>query len=839
MHNVSAGTPSYVGPYKYHTDSNGFDAREFIDESSLMQWVFDTYKANAQYCNYVLVPPTGQWGTGIYETGPVEGVETMARRGFSVMYNLGSAASCRTDLPPNGAGITSIRRRLVCASTQLYVPNGNKCVTLTPVAQKDSKGANGGKAFPSVADPINPGTGNMWDEQTDLAPTGSSASLSLKRTYSSDRYTTGQTAARAFGARWTHKYDSNLVQTLAVTSYSTTQCWRRSDNNELICPPPPPPTFSPIPEAVNVFTGDGKSYLFNRNGNVWAGDADTNDRIYPLFNSDSTAVLAWTYVSANDDSKRYFDAHGLLLSITARNGTAELLTYSTGESNDTSVSRYPATAPICAQVQDGSAVFAGLLLCVTDNWGRQLQFKYDSVGRIIEVIAPSNQSYYYEYDGPSGGCLIPDPANPACAANNLTKVTYPDGMSRTYFYNEASLINNGALCNISTPAVGNGFGQLLNLMTGKVDENGARFATWTYECEGKATSSQLAGGVQKAALSYVVYSTGDTDTTVTRSFGDPAAPQTRVQHYTGAQMRGLIKNTSISQPCEECGPIKTRIYDGNGNVTYAFDFNGVGTSYTYDLTRNLVLTRVENYTSSNNRKTTYSWHPTYRLPLKVAQAKRITTFTYDATGNLLTHMEQATNDAAGAAGFSATVVGAPRVWTYTYNSDGQVLTVTGPRTDIADVTTYAYDAVGNLSTITNALGQVITLSDYDGNGNVGRIVAPNGMVTTMLYTARGWLKNRTVSTLTATETTAYEYDGVGQLKKVTLPDLSIISYTYDDAHRLTGVIDSLGNSVSYTLDLTGNRVADQAKDPGGTLTRNITRVFDSLERLQKQTGGVQ
>jgi hypothetical protein len=60
-----------------------------------------------------------------------------------------------------------------------------------------------------------------------------------------------------------------------------------------------------------------------------------------------------------------------------------------------------------------------------------------------------------------------------------------------------------------------------------------------------------------------------------------------------------------------------------------------------------------------------------------------------------------------------------------------------------------------------------------------------------------------------------------------------------DAHRLTDISDELGNKVHYTLDFRGNRLKEQVTDPAGALARQVTRVFDTLNRLQQQTGGVQ
>jgi YD repeat-containing protein len=41
----------------------------------------------------------------------------------------------------------------------------------------------------------------------------------------------------------------------------------------------------------------------------------------------------------------------------------------------------------------------------------------------------------------------------------------------------------------------------------------------------------------------------------------------------------------------------------------------------------------------------------------------------------------------------------------------------------------------------------------------------------------------------------YAYDAVGQLIKLTRPDASFLTFTYDTAHGLVGIVDSLGNRI--------------------------------------------
>jgi len=279
-------------------------------------------------------------------------------------------------------------------------------------------------------------------------------------------------------------------------------------------------------------------------------------------------------------------------------------------------------------------------------------------------------------------------------------------------------------------------------------------------------------------------------------------------------------------------------YDANGNVASITDFNGSVTIYTYDTTRNLETSHTEASGTAQARTITTNWHATYRLPLTIAEPKLLTTYAYDAFGNLLNKTVQATSDATGAQGLSPTLIGAARTWSRTYNNVAQVLTATGPRTDVADKTIYTYDSSGNLSTITNAVDQVTTLSNYDANGRVGLITDANGGTTALTYSRRGWLTGKTVTSGGTVEATTYGYDGVGQLTLVTLPDTSTVSYTYDPAHRLTNIADSLGDSIAYTLDNMGNRISEKVKDPSGALARQTGRVV-ALNRLQQITGAVQ
>ncbi|MFJ4143845.1 RHS repeat-associated core domain-containing protein [Pseudomonas sp. NPDC089734] len=170
--------------------------------------------------------------------------------------------------------------------------------------------------------------------------------------------------------------------------------------------------------------------------------------------------------------------------------------------------------------------------------------------------------------------------------------------------------------------------------------------------------------------------------------------------------------------------------------------------------------------------------------------------------------------------------------TYTYTSLGQLETANGPRTDLNDITRYAYDAQGNLVSVTNALGHVTTLANYDVQGNPQRITDPNGAITTLSYTASGLL----ASTTLGGSSTRYEYNAVGDVVKVTGGNGNWVEYSYDNARRLTGIRNILGESITYTLNTKGNRTAEVVKNSSGTVVRQQRRAFDELGRLIQVIG---
>jgi len=416
------------------------------------------------------------------------------------------------------------------------------------------------------------------------------------------------------------------------------------------------------------------------------------------------------------------------------------------------------------------------LASVTDSYGRRLTFTYNASGLLQTLGTPDARTFTYGYTATT-------------SAQNLTSVTYPTTTptSNIYVYENPNLTNT---------------------LTGVIDETGNRYATWTYDAYGRALTSSL-GGSLNANLTTVAYNDTDGSRTVTNALG-------ATDTYTVATLQGVPKVARISRAATATTAAATRAftYDANGFIASSTDWDGNVTTYTHD-SRGDETSRVEASGTALARTIGTTWLSAFHLPARITEPNRSPAFSYDACGNLLTKR--------------ITAGTATRGFAYSYNAFGQVLTAADPR---GNVTNYAYDAKGNRTSVSDALGHVTSTPSYDANGRPLTTIDPNGVTTSLTYDPRGRLTSRTAGTLK----TAYAYDKAGNLIQVTQPDGSYLVYTYDPAHRLTGIADAAGDHIAYALDAAGNRIKEQAFDPSGMLSRTRSYAYDALNRLSQTIG---
>jgi RHS repeat-associated protein len=422
----------------------------------------------------------------------------------------------------------------------------------------------------------------------------------------------------------------------------------------------------------------------------------------------------------------------------------------------------------------------GQLTSVTDSFGRTLGFSFNALGQLQLVNTPDGP-VQYGYD----------------TTGRLTSVTYPDGAVRSYQYNNA---------------------QFTSALTGIIDEDGNTYASISYDGQGRALQSSFAGGVWASSINYATPQAP----IVTDAFG-----VARTYQYTA--FNGFSKLVSISgSSCNSCGAPAAISYDSSsGYYTSQTDWNGNITQYVYGTT-GLLLTRIDAYGTPQQRLVNQSWDYNFRVPTEIDEPGRTTTFAYDGSGNVLSRTVTDLN------------TGATRTSSYgNYTGAGQPQTITGPRTDVSQVTQYSYYPIvagdprsGLLAQVTDALGHVTTFNNYNASSHPVQITDPNGLVTLMAYDARG----RLISTQAGTELTQYTYDGVGQLTQTTLPNGSSLAYTYNAAHQLIGVQDHIGNRIVFAPDAMGNNTSEQIYNAAGALVQTHSRLYNSFNQLVEDIG---
>ncbi|UOF15683.1 DUF6531 domain-containing protein [Lysobacter capsici] len=550
-------------------------------------------------------------------------------------------------------------------------------------------------------------------------------------------------------------------------------------------------------QAVRLYRPEGTSVVFNYVAGQWRADADVYAKL--AINTDGSGQLSgWTYTPRDGREVEQYDKLGRLGTIVRADGTFLAFTYNGGMAVTNTPSDY-------------------LVTRIESQDGRYLTLQYDNNLRIIKMLDPASGEYNYGYD----------------AQNHLETVTYPDGAQRRYHYNEAAYT---------------GGRNFPNALTGITREDGQRYAIFTYASDGRAQSTEHAGGVEKFSS---VYGTNGSATVTTPNGG------VQVRSFTTAV--GVKKASSVQEQCSGCATRTTSYtYDANGYMDLKTDPRGVMTDYDYNA-RGLLLQKIDaaNDSTGSKRTTQTDWDAFFDVPAerRVYDANGVlakkTAWRYNARGQAI-----AVDQIAPSSGAVRTSENA-----YCEQADvsagacpfvGLVRSQNGSRTDVADVTQYAYytaDAPGcatgsvacdyrkgDLRRITNALNQSKEVLRYDAAGRVRSLANADGVVSDFEYNARGWLVSSKVrgpdDGVEADDVvTKIEYEPTGLVKKITQADGSFIRYGYDAGHRLTSVHDNVGNSVQLTLDNAGNRIKEDTLGSDGSLRRTLSRVYDQLGQL--------
>jgi RHS repeat-associated protein len=388
---------------------------------------------------------------------------------------------------------------------------------------------------------------------------------------------------------------------------------------------------------------------------------------------------------------------------------------------------------------------------ITHSSGKSIAFTRDAQGHITQITDPSGNSLKYTYD----------------AAGDLVSFTDRESNHTTFTYNSAH--------------------KLLTIN----DPRGVQPLRNEYDDAGRLVRETDASG-KTVSFSH--------DLDAMREVITDRLSNTTVHEYNA---RGDMVRT-----IDALGGVTKRTFDSSGNLLSQTDPQGMTSTFTYD--------------AQDNRLTeTDPLGNTHR-------------YTYNSRNQVLTH-----TDPLG------------RVTTNTYDLNGNL---TSSKDPLGNTTVISYDARGLQTSITDALGNK-SFMEYDASGNVTKQVDSLNNVTTSTYDANGNRlsdsSSRIVDNVAETLVTLYQYDGNGQIVKTTYVDGTTTETVFDESGRRAATVDQQGRRTVYEYDARGQLIRtthpdgskeESTYDAEGRRVRSTDRAgratayeYDPLSRVMKTT----
>ncbi len=255
---------------------------------------------------------------------------------------------------------------------------------------------------------------------------------------------------------------------------------------------------------------------------------------------------------------------------------------------------------------------------------------YSASGKLLSIISSNGNAQELEYDSATGLLSrVRDSRGRELVFsfinNKMQSVTVDGNKVTSYSYNAQGLIAQVARPGNTTRIYHYEDSRFPTALTGITDERGVRYATWTYDEQGRAISSEHAGGVEKTTLTF----NSDGTTTVT----NPLNKQT-VYHYEdiGGERRVVKVEGQASTYCMAANQEYT--YTSEGWLESKTDWEGIKTFYQYN-SLGQEISRTEAYGTAESRTITTAWHPVFYVKTKVTEPDRESTYNYDVNGLLV------------------------------------------------------------------------------------------------------------------------------------------------------------------------------------------------------------
>ena len=389
---------------------------------------------------------------------------------------------------------------------------------------------------------------------------------------------------------------------------------------------------------------------------------------------------------------------------------------------------YNAAGELVAQVApDGARTVReinelGYTVAETDPLGHVTKFVHDGMGRVTEKIDPAGNVWASRYN----------------AADTLVEHTDPTGVLTRVSRDSAAgeITHQDGDGNTATV----GFDALGRVMS-SIDPSGA-VTSWAYQFLANTTTASSGEGEREPA------------------HRQGASEPVRVQDPTENLVR--VPGAHALRTCTDAaGQVSGEVCDAAGRLLRQVSASGAVTEYSYD-----ACGRVASVTDADGVMTEYRYDADSRLVAKTRAGVVVESFVYDACGRLLERR-----------------AGTKLVGRYAYDAAGRVVrcvdTAWGTRS-------FSYDACGRVVKAVSGVGGTCFF-DYDGAGRLlaRRVATSEGFATTSY--AYDVVGNVVSVTDPFGAVTKYAYDGAHRCTEVMNPDGSRVSYAYDGAGEVASM----------------------------------------------------
>jgi YD repeat-containing protein len=466
---------------------------------------------------------------------------------------------------------------------------------------------------------------------------------------------------------------------------------------------------------------------------------------------------------------------------------------------------------------------------------------YSADGHIQSIKDLSGIGWTFAY--PSGTTTVVTHTNGQSVTVSLSTVTtglvtVTDPAGNVYTYDEGPDVVSATLPGSPATVISYKYTSIDPLhddMLSEVDYNGVPYAYTSYNTLSQVSSTYLADNSQLTSMAYGVTSDGFLQTTVTNPLGH-VTTNVYGSHLADGFLTNLL--TSISDNAvSTCGATThARVYDANSHLFSTTDNNGNVHTYNYAVNGQLQA-ETEAFGQPEARTTNYVWDPNAQLnrPTRVTVVGwSQTDYTYNAQ-NRVASVTVTNLSGSGTAGQALTTS-----YNYTLYANGMVHTVSvthpSPSNSDTDVTTY--DALGNVTSVANGLGQTTTYSNYTALGEPQQVTGFNGDTTNYTYDARGRVVTKTTHPNGTAATWNYTYDGFGLLFTETTPDNEVTTWNRTPemlVHTITHNDKDGTSTETFGYDVNGDVTSDVVTR-GTTTALSWTANYDALGRLYQKFG---